>query len=147
MYIVHRTPEMLSTWLATTASCADPESKDSEQPDYARNGTRRAQARDLVLEGTCTHLGCLPEARFEAGDAELGADWPGGFFCPCHGSRFDLAGRVFNGSPASKNLRDSGLLLPRRRDAGDRRRATGAARGMAGNDDTLPVRTGFLGWR
>ncbi len=59
----------------------------------------------LVLIGVCTHLGCLPKQRFEPGLAELGADWPGGFFCPCHGSRFDLAGRVFEGSPASVNLR------------------------------------------
>jgi ubiquinol-cytochrome c reductase iron-sulfur subunit len=58
-----------------------------------------------VLIGVCTHLGCMPKARFEAAFPELGADWPGGFFCPCHGSRFDLSGRVFDGSPASVNLR------------------------------------------
>ena len=58
-----------------------------------------------MLIATCTHLGCLPKQRFEPGDVGLGADWPGGFLCPCHGSRFDLAGRVFNGSPASVNLR------------------------------------------
>ena len=58
-----------------------------------------------MLIGICTHLGCLPKQHFERGDAALGADWPGGFFCPCHGSKFDLAGRVFEGSPASVNLR------------------------------------------
>ena len=65
---------------------------------------RSRNAEYLVLIGTCTHLGCLPKQRFAA-DGELGPTWPGGFFCPCHGSRFDLAGRVFNGSPASVNLR------------------------------------------
>ena len=59
----------------------------------------------LVVEGTCTHLGCLPKARFAKALPELGADWPGGFFCPCHGSKFDMAGRVFEGSPAGQNLR------------------------------------------
>ena len=58
-----------------------------------------------MLIATCTHLGCLPKQRFDPGDTVLGADWPGGFLCPCHGSRFDMAGRVFNGSPASTNLR------------------------------------------
>jgi ubiquinol-cytochrome c reductase iron-sulfur subunit len=58
-----------------------------------------------VLYAACTHLGCLPKQHFTPGDPVVGADWPGGFFCPCHGSRFDLAGRVFNGSPASANLR------------------------------------------
>jgi ubiquinol-cytochrome c reductase iron-sulfur subunit len=66
---------------------------------------RSRRADVLVLIGTCTHLGCLPKQHFTPGDALLGADWPGGFFCPCHGSRFDLAGRVINGSPASVNLR------------------------------------------
>jgi ubiquinol-cytochrome c reductase iron-sulfur subunit len=81
----------------------DPESKDSDQPDYAKNVLRARKAEYLVLIGTCTHLGCLPKQRFAVG--ELYPSWPGGFFCPCHGSRFDLAGRVFNGSPASLNLR------------------------------------------
>jgi len=57
-----------------------------------------------VLEGVCTHLGCAPVARFEVASADLGADWPGGFYCPCHGSKFDLAGRVFSGVPAPLNL-------------------------------------------
>jgi ubiquinol-cytochrome c reductase iron-sulfur subunit len=65
---------------------------------------RSRRADLLVLIGICTHLGCLPKQFFDAGDPVLGADWPGGFRCPCHGSRFDLAGRVFQGSPASTNL-------------------------------------------
>ena len=83
----------------------DKDSADSDQPDYAKNEYRARLPEVLVLIGTCTHLGCLPKQRFEAHSAEMGAYWPGGFFCPCHGSRFDLAGRVFNGSPASVNLR------------------------------------------
>jgi ubiquinol-cytochrome c reductase iron-sulfur subunit len=83
----------------------DPKSEKSEQPDYAKNDVRAIRPDLLVLIGICTHLGCLPKQRFEKAIPELGADWPGGFFCPCHGSRFDLAGRVFDGSPASLNLR------------------------------------------
>jgi len=105
IYIVHRTPEMVSALSKNDARLKDPKSEDSEQPDYTKNEMRSRKAEFLVLIGTCTHLGCLPKSRFEAGVPELGADWPGGFFCPCHGSRFDLAGRVFQGSPASVNLR------------------------------------------
>ena len=105
IYIVHRTPEMLGKLADHDSQLKDPDSKDSEQPEYTRNAARAVRNDYLVIEGTCTHLGCLPKARFEQGMPELGADWPGGFFCPCHGSKFDLAGRVFDGSPASKNLR------------------------------------------
>jgi ubiquinol-cytochrome c reductase iron-sulfur subunit len=105
MYIVHRTPEMIASLAGHDGKLKDPESKESEQPEYAKNASRAARQEFLVLEGTCTHLGCLPKTRFEKAIPELGADWPGGFFCPCHGSRFDLAGRVFNGSPAGQNLR------------------------------------------
>lgn len=106
MYVVRRTPEMLAKLPENNGRLKDPESSSSEQPDYAKNAVRALRPEILVLEGTCTHLGCLPKPRFDAaGAAELGADWPGGFFCPCHGSRFDLAGRVFDGSPASVNLR------------------------------------------
>lgn len=105
MYVVHRTPEMINQLGGHDSQLKDPESADSEQPEYARNATRAVRPEILVLEGTCTHLGCLPKARFEPGQADLGADWPGGFFCPCHGSKFDLAGRVYEGSPASQNLR------------------------------------------
>ena len=105
IYVVHRTPAMLQNLANHDARLKDPESKSSEQPDYTKNPIRALKPEYLVLIGICTHLGCLPKQRFEPGQAELGADWPGGFFCPCHGSRFDLAGRVFEGSPASLNLR------------------------------------------
>jgi ubiquinol-cytochrome c reductase iron-sulfur subunit len=105
IYVVRRTPEMLASLSNHDARLKDPKSEKSEQPDYAKNPVRASHPDVLVLIGICTHLGCLPKQRFEPGMAELGADWPGGFFCPCHGSRFDLAGRVFDGSPASVNLR------------------------------------------
>lgn len=105
MYVVHRTPEMVASLAGHDGNLKDAASASSEQPAYAKNATRAVREDFLVVEGTCTHLGCLPKPRFEKGMAELGADWPGGFFCPCHGSRFDLAGRVFEGSPAGQNLR------------------------------------------
>jgi ubiquinol-cytochrome c reductase iron-sulfur subunit len=105
IYVVHRTPEMVQGLAKHDGQLKDPKSESSEQPEYAKNESRALKADYLVLIGICTHLGCLPKSRFEAGIPELGADWPGGFFCPCHGSRFDLAGRVFDGSPASVNLR------------------------------------------
>jgi ubiquinol-cytochrome c reductase iron-sulfur subunit len=103
IYVVHRTPEMLQLLPNHDARLKDPKSEKSDQPDYTKNAIRALTPEWLVLIGICTHLGCLPKQRFAAG--ELGPDWPGGFFCPCHGSRFDLAGRVFDGSPASVNLR------------------------------------------
>jgi ubiquinol-cytochrome c reductase iron-sulfur subunit len=105
IYVVHRTPEMIAKLPGHDANLKDPASASSDQPAYAKNATRAKREDILVLIGNCTHLGCLPKTRFEPAQPELGADWPGGFFCPCHGSRFDLAGRVFNGSPASVNLR------------------------------------------
>jgi ubiquinol-cytochrome c reductase iron-sulfur subunit len=106
IYIVHRTEEMLSSLDRDVGLLEDPDSEDdgSVQPEYARNAHRSIKPAFLVLEGVCTHLGCAPLARFEVGPADLGADWPGGFFCPCHGSKFDLAGRVFSGVPAPYNL-------------------------------------------
>jgi ubiquinol-cytochrome c reductase iron-sulfur subunit len=103
IYVVHRTPDMVTRISGHDAELKDPKSEDSDQPPYARNTERSRSAEFLVLIGVCTHLGCLPKQRFAAG--ELSPSWPGGFHCPCHGSRFDLAGRVFNGSPASTNLR------------------------------------------
>jgi len=104
IYIVRRTPEMVAHLKGHDGDLKDPQSKEDQQPDYAKNVLRSRKAEVLVLVGTCTHLGCLPKQRFEAASAEMGPSWPGGFFCPCHGSRFDLSGRVFNGSPASLNL-------------------------------------------
>jgi len=104
IFILRRTPQMLRLLTDHDAELKDPRSQDSAQPSYADN-TRRSRRADLfVAIGICTHLGCLPKARFQPGDARLAAHWPGGFYCPCHGSRFDLAGRVFKGSPASVNL-------------------------------------------
>lgn len=105
IYVVHRTAEMVATLGNHQALLKDPESTESDQPSYATNRMRSRTAAFLVLIGTCTHLGCLPKAHFEPHDPEIGAYWPGGWLCPCHGSRFDLAGRVFEGSPASVNLR------------------------------------------
>jgi ubiquinol-cytochrome c reductase iron-sulfur subunit len=106
IFIVRRTQEMLAA-LATADvknSLRDPESEESTQPAYAKNDARSLKPEYLVLVGVCTHLGCAPIDRFQPKDAELGATWPGGFYCPCHGSKFDLAGRVFKDVPAPLNL-------------------------------------------
>jgi ubiquinol-cytochrome c reductase iron-sulfur subunit len=104
VYVVRRTPEAVAGLAKVGPSLKDPQSDASAQPVYAKNEARSIKPEFLVLYAACTHLGCLPKQYFTQGDPTLGADWPGGFFCPCHGSRFDLAGRVFNGSPASLNL-------------------------------------------
>lgn len=108
VWIVNRTPTMLETLPAVDAQLSDPNSDVlNQQPEYARNEHRSIKTELLVLVGICTHLGCSPKARLAAGaDTALGlsADWPGGFFCPCHGSKFDLAGRVYKGVPAPTNL-------------------------------------------
>jgi ubiquinol-cytochrome c reductase iron-sulfur subunit len=106
VYIVHRTPEMVQKLSDHNDMLRDPESKETDQqPTYAKNATRSLKPEFLVVVGVCTHLGCAPMARFQAADAELGQTWPGGFYCPCHGSKFDLAGRVFKDVPAPLNLR------------------------------------------
>ena len=104
IYVVRRTPEMVAKLPSVDSILKDPTSENSAQPEYTRNASRAVNPEYLVVIATCTHLGCLPKQHFVPGDAALGADWPGGFFCPCHGSKFDMAGRVFNGSPASLNL-------------------------------------------
>jgi ubiquinol-cytochrome c reductase iron-sulfur subunit len=104
IFVVRRTEESVKALAANDSHLKDPGSAQSQQPGYAKNEMRSRRADVLVLVGTCTHLGCLPKQHFEPGDAEISADWPGGFFCPCHGSKFDLAGRVMTGSPASTNL-------------------------------------------
>jgi len=104
IFVVHRTPAMLALLGNHNDRLKDAVSDDSDQPDYCKNAIRSRREDILVLRGICTHLGCLPKPHFDAGDPVLGADWPGGWLCPCHGSRFDLAGRVFDGSPASVNL-------------------------------------------
>jgi ubiquinol-cytochrome c reductase iron-sulfur subunit len=104
VWIVNRTPEMLAMLSKHDAKLADPNSDMPQQPDYAKNATRSIKPEYLVAVGICTHLGCSPTYRREIGAADLGADWAGGFFCPCHGSTFDLAARVFKGVPAPTNL-------------------------------------------
>ncbi len=106
IFIVRRSPEMISQLDAALDQLQDPNSEVAEQqPEYAANEFRSVKPEFLVIEGVCTHLGCAPTARFELGPADLGADWPGGFLCACHGSKFDLAGRVYKGVPAPSNLK------------------------------------------
>ncbi len=103
VFILKRTQEMLEHLQNLTDKLRDPASKVmQQQPEYAVNEFRSLKPEYLVVEGTCTHLGCAPLAQFEVVPME---DWFGGFFCPCHGSRFDLSGRVYKGVPAPTNLR------------------------------------------
>lgn len=105
VFVVHRTPEQLKGLPALDGNLKDPESKISDQPAYITGEGRSLKPEILVLVGLCTHLGCAPKFRPEVGAADLGGDsWIGGFFCPCHGSKFDMAGRVYKGVPASSNL-------------------------------------------
>lgn len=106
VWILRRTPDMLKTLGQVEPQLADPDSKiTSQQPKYAQNDARSIKPELLVLVGICTHLGCSPDRRLVAGsESGLGSDWPGGFFCPCHGSKFDLAGRVYRNVPAPTNL-------------------------------------------
>ncbi|MEK9867514.1 MAG: ubiquinol-cytochrome c reductase iron-sulfur subunit [Betaproteobacteria bacterium] len=105
VWVLHRTEEMLTGLESMSSSVSDPDSKLPMQPEYAKNLGRSIKPEYLVLVGICTHLGCSPSQKLEAGEASgLGADWTGGFFCPCHGSKFDLAGRVYKGVPAPTNL-------------------------------------------
>ena len=103
VFVLRRTEEMLSRLTENPDNLRDPDSAEvDQQPDYAVNDTRSVRPEYLVVEGSCTHLGCAPLEDFDVRPAE---GWGGGFFCPCHGSKFDLAGRVFKGVPAPTNLR------------------------------------------
>ncbi|MEJ2138138.1 MAG: ubiquinol-cytochrome c reductase iron-sulfur subunit [Gammaproteobacteria bacterium] len=102
--ILRRSSEMLKRMENSSVALRDPESEEDQQPNYARNEFRSIKPEVLVLVSNCTHLGCVPTSRFEVAPADLGPDWVGGFFCPCHGSKFDLSGRVFAGVPAPTNL-------------------------------------------
>jgi len=105
VWVVRRTPEMLAALKGHEADLADPQSLKDQQPEYARNETRSTQAEVFVAVGICTHLGCSPTAVPQgSGNPSVGADWAGGYFCPCHGSTFDGAGRVFKNKPAPTNL-------------------------------------------
>jgi ubiquinol-cytochrome c reductase iron-sulfur subunit len=104
VWILHRTDAMLAALGNHDAMLVDPGSSQPQQPPYATNPTRSIKPPFFVAVGICTHLGCVPSFRPEQGAADLGPTWPGGFYCPCHGSRFDLAGRVFKNVPAPLNL-------------------------------------------
>ena len=105
VWVVNRTKEMLDLLSKHDDKLTDSASETtSQQPEYCKNPTRSIKPQYLIVVGICTHLGCSPSYRSEVAPADLGPDWVGGWFCPCHGSRFDLAARVFNGSPAPTNL-------------------------------------------
>src|SRR5215813_10798224 len=105
VWVLHRTPEMLEDVKRMDPRVADPDSDNSTQPKYAKNEFRSIKPEYLVLIGICTHLGCSPTAKLQAREESgLGDDWLGGFFCSCHGSKFDLAGRVLKDVPAPRNL-------------------------------------------
>jgi ubiquinol-cytochrome c reductase iron-sulfur subunit len=104
VWVIHRTKEMLESLKSVNTRLTDPESRSSKQPAYAKNETRAQNPEWMVMEGVCTHLGCSPQLKSAEAKAEMGGDWAGGFYCPCHGSKFDYAGRVFRGAPAPLNL-------------------------------------------
>lgn len=104
VWVVRRTTEMLNNLKTIEDDLRDPESQEEQQPPYAQNEFRSVNPEILVMIGRCTHLGCSPSYRPDYPAEDLGADWKGGFFCPCHGSKFDLAGRVYKGVPAPLNM-------------------------------------------
>ncbi len=105
VWFIRRSEETLKNLPSNDPLLVDPESTvDTQQPSYAQNDVRSIKPEILVLIGICTHLGCSPTYRPELAPADLGSSWKGGFYCPCHGSRFDLAGRVFKNVPAPTNL-------------------------------------------
>jgi ubiquinol-cytochrome c reductase iron-sulfur subunit len=104
VWILRRSPDALKSLATVAPNLRDPDSDESDQPAGAKNQGRALRDEYFVALAICTHLGCAPTYRPEIGPADLGSDWLGGFFCPCHGSKFDLAGRVYKGVPAPKNL-------------------------------------------
>lgn len=102
IWVIRRSGDVLSELKNLTSVLRDPESQNPQQPNYAQNVFRSIKEEFLVLVGLCTHLGCVPTYRPDKGG--VGANWPGGFYCPCHGSKFDMAGRVYKGVPAPTNL-------------------------------------------
>jgi len=104
VWIINRTPAMLATIPKLDDRVSDPNSEVDHQPPYAKNEDRSRKPEIFVAVGICTHLGCSPTFRPEVAPADLGPEWLGGFFCPCHQSKFDLAGRVYKGVPAPTNL-------------------------------------------
>ena len=104
VWIVNRTKEMLEGIKKSDAQVSDPKSEVPMQPEYAKNEYRSIKPEIAVIEGVCSHLGCSPQFKSVEAKGEMGMEWNGGFFCPCHGSTFDLAGRVFKNKPAPDNL-------------------------------------------
>ncbi|NOQ34816.1 MAG: ubiquinol-cytochrome c reductase iron-sulfur subunit [Methylococcaceae bacterium] len=104
VWILNRPPEMLKILEDMDPFLADPSSNESIQPETSKNAVRSIEPEIFIAIGLCTHLGCSPTFRPEIAPPDLGDDWQGGFFCPCHGSKFDLAGRVYSGFPAPTNL-------------------------------------------
>ena len=105
VWILHRNKDMLDTLPKLDGEVADPKSDKKMQPDYAKNENRSIKPEIMVMVGICTHLGCSPSSKFKKGAEEgMAADWVGGFLCPCHGSTFDFAGRVYKAKPAPDNL-------------------------------------------
>ena len=104
IWVVRRNQQHLESLSQVVDLLKDPQSQESDQPDNSKNDFRSINPEFLVLVGVCTHLGCAPLFRPQANDPSLGEDWLGGFFCPCHGSKFDLSGRVYRGAPATTNL-------------------------------------------
>ncbi len=104
VFVLHRTAEIMEGLKKIESSLADPESKQSEQPTYVDVEERSIKPELLIVLGVCTHLGCAPTFRPEVAPADLGPEWVGGYFCACHGSRYDLAGRVYKSQPAPLNL-------------------------------------------
>lgn len=104
VWIVKRSEQNLTDLATLDDNLRDPASENDQQPAYAQNATRSIKPNVIVMIGICTHLGCSPTYRPDLAAADLGEDWKGGFFCPCHGSKFDLAGRVYSGVPAPLNL-------------------------------------------
>jgi len=104
VWVIRRTTSMLESLKTAVAKLTDPASKSSLQPEYAANEYRSLKPDVMVMEGVCTHLGCSPQMKTADAKAEMGGDWAGGFYCACHGSKFDMAGRVFRGAPAPTNL-------------------------------------------
>ncbi len=105
VWIIHRTKEMLDGLRKVDDKVSDPKSDRNQQPEYAKNDHRSIKPEYMIAVGICTHLGCSPSDKFKTGaESGIDADWQGGFLCPCHGSTFDLAGRVFKNKPAPDNL-------------------------------------------
>ena len=104
IYIIRHTKESLATLNENLSRLSDPDSKEDQQPEYAKNPSRSIRKDIVVLEGVCTHLSCAPKFYPQLGTTDFDSDWLGGFFCPCHGSKFDLVGRVYSGVPAPTNL-------------------------------------------